>query len=135
MKVAREEPLVLCLKILTRMMIRGKSSDTKEEEEEDDDVERLRRIMCVPSDDVVMEQNQMREEESTSIAKGVKRKRGHTSAMFARRCFDVHPIWPDTSVRTRARNRMSVMCARRVFVKLKFENAHAYSHERETVRM
>ena len=31
----------------------------------------------MPSDDIVMEQNQMREEESTSIAKGVTRKRGH----------------------------------------------------------
>ena len=33
--------------------------------------------MCVPcDDDVVMEQNQMREEETAYIAKGVKRKRG-----------------------------------------------------------
>jgi len=46
--------------------------------EEEGDVERLRRILtCVPCRDVVMEQNQMREEETTFVAKGVKRKRGH----------------------------------------------------------
>ena len=34
--------------------------------------------MCVPcDDDVVTEQNQMREEETACIAKGAKRKRGH----------------------------------------------------------
>ena len=34
--------------------------------------------MCVPcDDDVVMEQNQMREEETAFIKKGEKRKRGH----------------------------------------------------------
>jgi len=52
----------------------------REEEggEEEGDVERLRRILtCVPcDDDAVMEQNQMREEETTFIKKGVKRKRG-----------------------------------------------------------
>ena len=51
--------------------------EEEEEEGEDDDVEQLRRILCVPRDDVVMEQNQMREEETAFIAKGVKRKRGH----------------------------------------------------------
>ena len=77
MKVAREEPLVLCLKIPDEDDFEGNHQIQKEEEEEDDDVERLRRILCVPSDDIVMEQNQMREEERTSIAKGVTRKRGH----------------------------------------------------------
>ena len=75
LKVAREEPLVLCLKIPDEDDFEGNHQIQKEEE--DDDVERLRRILCVPSDDIVMEQNQMREEESTSIAKGVTRKRGH----------------------------------------------------------
>ncbi|CAL6380404.1 unnamed protein product [Bathycoccus prasinos] len=56
-----------------------RKGDDREEEGDDDDVERLRRILtCVPcDDDVVMEQNQMREEETACIAKGVKRKRGH----------------------------------------------------------
>ena len=51
----------------------------REEEggEEEGDVERLRRMLtCVPCRDVVTEQNQMREEETTFIKKGVKRKRG-----------------------------------------------------------
>ena len=76
MKVAREEPLVLCSKIPDEDDdFEGNHQIQKEEEEEeegeDDDVERLWRIMCVPRDDVV-EQNQTRKD-----AKGVKRKRGH----------------------------------------------------------
>ena len=82
MKVAREEPLVLCSKIPDEDDdFEGNHQIQKEEEEEeegeDDDVEQLRRILCVPRDDVVMEQNQIREEETARIAKGVKRKRGH----------------------------------------------------------
>ena len=47
-------------------------------EEEEGDVERLRRMRtCVPCRDVVKEQNQKREEETTFVAQGVKRKRGH----------------------------------------------------------
>ena len=46
--------------------------------EEEGDVERLRRMRtCVPCRDVVKEQNQKREEETTFVAQGVKRKRGH----------------------------------------------------------
>ena len=85
-EVEEEEP-VLCLRIpdeddddleANHHQIQ---KEEEEEEGEDDDVERLWRIMCVPRDDVV-EQNQTRKD-----AKGVKRKRGHTSAMFARRCL------------------------------------------------
>ena len=48
-----------------------------EEEREEDDVERLRRmLMCVPCDDGVEQNHQMRKEETAIIAKGVKRKRG-----------------------------------------------------------
>jgi hypothetical protein len=76
--VAREEPLVLCLKIPDEDDdFEGNHQIQKEEEEEEDedeDVERLRRILSVPC---VAEQNQMREEETAFIAKGVKRKRGH----------------------------------------------------------
>ncbi len=75
LKVAREEPLVLCSKIPDEDDdLEGNHHQIQKEEEEegeDDDVERLRRIMCVSCDDVV-EQNQTRKD-----AKGVKRKRGH----------------------------------------------------------
>ena len=76
LKGEKEEPLVLCSRIpdedddleANHHQIQ---KEEEEEEGEDDDVERLRRIMCVPCDDVV-EQNQTRKD-----AKGVKRKRGH----------------------------------------------------------
>ena len=75
-----EEPLVLCLRIPDEDDdLEANQQIQKEEEEEDEadeDVERLRRILCVPCDDVV-EQNQVREEKTAFIAKGVKRKRGH----------------------------------------------------------
>ena len=86
MKGEKEEPLVLCSRIpdeeddleANHHQIQKEEEEEGEEEEEeeeeegeDEDVERLRRIMCVPRDDVV-EQNQTRKD-----AKGVKRKRGH----------------------------------------------------------
>ena len=76
MKGEKEEPLVLCSRIPDEDDDFNEANHhqiQKEEEEEgeDDDVERLRRIMCVPCDDVV-EQNQTRKD-----AKGVKRKRWH----------------------------------------------------------
>ncbi|CAL6301380.1 unnamed protein product [Bathycoccus prasinos] len=83
-KEEKEEPLVLCLRIpdeeddleANHRQIQKEEEEEEEEEGEDDDVEQLRRIlMCVPCDDVV-EQNQIRKEE-TAITKGVKRKRGH----------------------------------------------------------
>ena len=78
-KEEKEEPLVLCLRIpdeeddleANHRQIQKEEEEEEEEEGEDDDVEQLRRIMCVPCDDVV-EQNQTRKD-----AKGVKRKRGH----------------------------------------------------------
>ena len=85
-----------------------KEEEEEEEEEEgedDDDVERLRRILCVPRVDVVMEQNQMREEESTSIAK-----------------------------RSEGKERATVRCLREgVSISIQIGRTHAYSHERETV--
>ena len=93
-----EEPLVLCLKIpdedddleANHHQIQkeeedeGEEADEDEGEEADEDVERLLRILSVPC---VAKQNQIRKEETAFIAKGVKRKRGNTSAMFARRCL------------------------------------------------
>ena len=53
-----------------------RKGDREEEGEEDDAELLLRLLVCVPCDDVV-EQNQMRKEETAIITKGVKRKRGH----------------------------------------------------------
>ena len=47
------------------------------------------------------------------------RERTNTSAMFVRRCFDIHPVWPNTCVRIRKRNRTNAMFARRGIVTLK----------------
>ena len=56
LKVASEEPKVLCSKIPDEEDdFEGNHQIQKEEE--DDDVEQLRRIMCVSRDDVVTEQN------------------------------------------------------------------------------
>ena len=55
-------------------------------------------------------------EEEITVRKGAKRKRGGTSATCARRCFDIHPVWPDTCVRIRTRNRMNAMFAGSVLV-------------------
>ena len=86
-----EEPnLVLRLKIpdeeddLEANHHQIQKEEEDEGEEADEDVERLLRILSVPC---VAKQNQIRKEETAFIAKGVKRKRGHTSAMFARRCL------------------------------------------------
>ena len=59
------------------MVRRTKSGVSREEEGEGDkDVERLRSLLvCVPCDDVVEQNHQMRKEENAFIAKGVKRKR------------------------------------------------------------
>ena len=101
------------------------------------------------------------EKKKLLIAKGVKRKRGHECDVCEKvfqlrqfgqthayaheretvRCdvcekrFSQSSNLKSTCVFTRTRGRMNVMCARSVFVNLVFEKAHAYSHERETVRM
>ena len=91
MKGEKEEPLVLCSRIPDEEddLEANHHQIQKEEEEEgeDEDVERLRRIMCVPCDDVVTEQNQMREEETARIAKGVKRKRTQHECDFCEKVF------------------------------------------------
>ena len=90
-----------------------------EEEREEDDAERLlRMLMCVPCDDGVEQNHQMRKEETAILAKGVKRKRGQHECGVCEKCLEVRPIWPDTCVRTRTRNRTSVMCARKLLVNL-----------------
>jgi hypothetical protein len=79
----KEEPLVfVCSRIPDEdddleANHRQIQKEEEEEEGEDEDVKQLWRIMCVPCDDVVEQNHQMREEETAFIAKGVKRKRGH----------------------------------------------------------
>ena len=51
--------------------------------------------------------------------------------MFARRCFDIHPVWPDTCVRTRTRNRTNAMCARSVLVTSGALKSHMRTHTNE----
>ena len=56
---------------------KGDGREEEEGEEEEDDAEQLLRILtCMPCGDDVVEQNQMRKEETAIITKGVKRKRG-----------------------------------------------------------
>ena len=137
------------------------SGEKREEEGEgDEDVERLRRmLMCVPCDDGVEQNHQMRKEETAILAKGVKRKRGQHECDVCEKVFgyasylvrhmrthtNEKPYKCDvcekrfiqsgdlkpTCVFTRTRNRMNVMCARDVLLNLVFENPHAYSHERD----
>ena len=108
LKGEKEEPLVLCSRIPDEEddLEANHHQIQKEEEEEgeDEDVERLRRIMCVPCDDVV-EQNQTRKD-----AKGVKRKRGHECDV-CEKVFQSITL-ANTCVRTRTRNRTNAMCAR-----------------------
>ena len=63
--------------VKTVVVVTKTSGGAREEEGDDEDVERLRRmLMCVPCDDGVEQNHQMRKEETTILAKGVKRKRG-----------------------------------------------------------
>ena len=104
--------------VKTVVVVAKTSGGVREEEGGDEDVERLRRmLMCVPC--VVEQNHQMRKEETGAIiAKGVKRKRGHTSAMCARSAFVILVTCKGTCVRTRTRDRTSVMCAGSVLLNL-----------------
>ena len=84
-EVEEEEP-VLCLRIPDEDDdLEANHHQIRKEEEADDDAEQLRRILCVPCDDVE-EQNQMREEETAFIAKAVKRKRTYECDV-CEKCF------------------------------------------------
>ena len=63
--------------VKTVVVVRKGGDREEEGEEEEDDAELLLRILtCMPCGDDVVEQNQMRKEETAVSAKGVKRKRG-----------------------------------------------------------
>ena len=60
----------------------------REEEGEEDDAKLLLRILtCMPCGDDVVEQNQMRKEETAIITKGVKRKRGQHECDVCEKSF------------------------------------------------
>ena len=60
----------------------------KKREKETTDVERLRRMLvCVPCDDGVEQNHQMRKEETAILAKGVKRKRGQHECDVCEKVF------------------------------------------------
>ena len=60
-----------------------------EEEREEDDAERLlRMLMCVPCDDGVEQNRQLRKEETAITAKGVKRKRWQHECGVCEKVFD-----------------------------------------------
>jgi len=94
--------------VKTVVVVTKTSGGVREEEGEDEDVERLRRmLMCVPCG--VEQNHQMRKEETGAIiAKGVKRKRGQHECDVCEKVFRI--------------------C-------IQVGQTHAYSHERETVRM
>jgi len=94
LKGEKEEPLVLCSRI----------------PDEEDGLE-------ANHHQIQKEEEEEEEEEEITVRKGAKRKRGHECDV-CEKVFDIHPIWPDTCVLTRTRNRTNVMCARSVFVNL-----------------
>ena len=74
--------------VKTVVVVTKTSGGAREEEGDDEDVERLRRmLMCVPCDDGVEQNHQMRKEETTILAKGVKRKRGQHECGVCEKVF------------------------------------------------
>ena len=74
--------------VKTVVVVTKTSGGAREEEGDDEDVERLRRmLMCVPCDDGVEQNHQMRKEETAIIAKGVKRKRGQHECDVCEKVF------------------------------------------------
>ena len=88
------------------------------EEEEVEEEEEQPPVLCLKipdEDEVVFEVEQKEIRKETTTTKRGKRKRGHECDV-CEKVFVIHPIWPDTCVFTRTRNRTSVMFARSVFV-------------------
>ena len=75
----------------------------------------------------------MREEESTSIAKRVKGKRGHECDVYEK-CLDIHPNWPNMRTHTNEKP-YEVMRARSFRNSSHLKITCVRTMDRETVRM
>ena len=128
LKAEKEEPLVLCSRIPDEEddLEANHHQIQKEEEEEgeDEDVERLRRIMCVPCDDVV-EQNQTRKD-----AKGVKRKRTYECDVCEKRFRDSYNLKTHKRIHTNEKPYECDVCEKR-FARTYSLKVHARIHTNE----
>ena len=106
-----------------RTVLKGDVEKREERGDEEDEEPKVSLCLRIPDDDDVVgdyvEQNEIRKEKRLFRRRREGREReGNTSAMFARRCLDIHPSWSNTCVLTRTRNRTNVKCARSVLVML-----------------
>jgi hypothetical protein len=122
--------------VKTVVVVTKTSGGAREEEGEgDEDVERLRRmLMCVPCDDGVEQNHQMRKEETAILAKGVKRKRGQHECDVCEKVF-LSPSKLAVHMRTHTNEKPFEcdVCDKAFSESGSLKVPHAYSHERETV--
>ena len=110
--------------VKTVVVVTKTSGGAREEEGEEDDAERLlRMLMCVPCDDGVEQNHQMRKEETAIIAKGVKRKRGQHECDVCGKMF-LSPSKLAVHMRTHTNERPYECDVCDIW---SFERTHAYS--------
>ena len=116
------------------------ASDREEREERMKREEERALCLRIPDDadedDDEMDE-QIRKEETALIGKDrSERERNNTSAMFARRCFDIHhDLARHKRIHTNEKPYECDVCEKRFRQSGDLTKAQAYSHERETVRM
>ena len=107
--------------VKTVVVVRKGGDREEEGEEEEDDAELLLRILtCMPCGDDVVEQNQMRKEETAISAKGVKRKRAQHECDVCEKVFR-YPSFLDRHMRTH-RNEKPYECD---VCEMKFRHSNA----------
>ena len=106
LKCEREEPLVLCSRI---------------PDDEEDDLE--------------ANHHQIQKEETTFKKKGVKRKREHECDVCEKMFRYPSGLAIHMRTHTKEKPYECDVCEKRFTTSGQFETPHAYSHERETVRM
>ena len=119
--------------VKTVVVVAKTSGGVREEEGGDEDVERLRRmLMCVPCDDGVEQNHQMRKEETGAIiAKGVKRKRGqHECDVCEKRFRDSSNLQSHMRTHTNERPYECDVCGKR-FTQSYSLNTHMRIHTNE----